>query len=132
MDFNSLSSILEGLNGLFKLNKSPAPPVPSPLILTGVPSKTGMSAQRVANNVIKRKEQAGLSVGALPDGSPNPDEIMERIRVEEIFKELLTNAKITIVIPPGTPVTAAGGNAGGPVVVQGATVSITTGFGQIQ
>lgn len=132
MALNTIQDILDALTGLFKLKNNPAPPVASPLILVGVPNKSGISAQRVASNIIKNKEKAGLPVGVLPDGTPSPDEIMERIRVEAIFEELLTNAKITVVIPPGTPVTAAGGNAGGPIVVQGATINITTGYGQIQ
>ena len=45
---------------------------------------------------------------------------METIRVEEIVKALLTDAKIQVSAPPGTllQVTASGANAGGPVVVQ--------------
>lgn len=132
MDFSKITDVISSIGALFKFSKSPAPTLFPPLILTGVPRKSGISAQRIANNIIKNKEKAGLPVGTLPDGSPSPDEIMERIRAEAIVEEIISNAKITVVIPAGTPLTAAGGNAGGPVVVQGATINITTGYAQIQ
>ena len=49
---------------------------------------------------------------------------MEVIRIEEIVDALLTNAVIEIEIPPGTQLTASGGNAGGPIQVVGATTQL--------
>jgi hypothetical protein len=57
---------------------------------------------------------------------------MEVIRVEEIVNALLTKAKIEVAIPPGTQITATGGNAGGPIVVQGATIQISKGEGIVR
>ena len=48
---------------------------------------------------------------------------MEVIRVEEITNAILTKMKIEGAMAPGVPVTATGGNAGGPIVVQGLTTN---------
>jgi hypothetical protein len=71
-------------------------------------------------------------VGVLPNGEPNNDEILERIRIEEIFRELLENGKIVIAIPPGSTIIANGVNSGGPVTVVGSSTTIHKGFGIIQ
>jgi len=71
-------------------------------------------------------------VGALPSGNINPDEIMERIRIEEIVKALQQDAKISVAIPPGITLTAAGVSPTGPVSVFGSTITFTKGYGVIQ
>jgi hypothetical protein len=57
---------------------------------------------------------------------------MERIRVEEIIKAFQQDATITVSIPPGTTLTAAGTSPSGPVTVFGSTITLTTGYGIIQ
>lgn len=132
INFSDTASVLKGLQNLFRVKGAGAPPVPAPAILAGGAAKPGISANRMAAEIISRKSQAGLPVGNLPDGSTNPDEIMERIRCEVLVRELIENGRITVAIPPGTPVTVTGGNAGGPVVCVGVTTSLTVGYAQIQ
>lgn len=131
-EFSTIKGVLNKLSRLFNFRTTPTPSVPLPLILTGVPRRDGISAQRVASNIIARKQEAGLPVGVLPNGEPNNDEILERIRIEEIFKELLENGKIVVAIPPGSTVIANGVNGGGPVTVVGASATIHNGFGILQ
>lgn len=57
---------------------------------------------------------------------------METIRVEEIINALITKMKVEVAIPPGIPITATGGNAGGPIVVQGVTTNSAKGEGVVQ
>jgi hypothetical protein len=131
-EFSSIKNVVNLLGKLFSFKTTPPPPVPLPLILTGVPNRDGISAQRVASNIIARKAEAGLPVGVLPNGEPNNDELLERIRAEEYFKEFLQNAKITIAIPPGSTIIANGASPSGPVTVVGATTTIHIGYGIIQ
>jgi hypothetical protein len=131
-EFSNVKNVLNKLSKLFNFRTTPTPPVPLPLILTGAPRRDGISAQRVASNIIARKAEAGLPVGVLPNGEPNNDEILERIRIEEIFKELLQNGKIIVAIPPGSTVIANGASPAGPVTVVGASTTIHNGFGIIQ
>lgn len=132
INYNNINSIINGFNKILKLQNTGTPAVPSPVILVGGSRKPGLSPSKIASAIIQRKSEAGLPTGNLPSGAVNPEELMWRIAIEEIVKALQTEALITIAIPPGTSVTASGGNAGGPIVVVGSTISITTGYGQIQ
>ena len=80
-----------------------------------------MSAIDVASKIIERKKEIGIDIGPLPSGAENKDLMMEVIRIEEIINAIKTKMKVEAAFPPGVPITATGGNAGGPIVVQGAT-----------
>ena len=72
----------------------PLPPIHKTQISLGTPSRPGLSAIRITNNIIDRKVEAGI-----PSVPSEEDLRMERIRIEEIVKDLLTNAKVEIVVP---------------------------------
>jgi hypothetical protein len=133
IDFTSIDSIIEGFDRILSLSSvgSP-PPVPVPLILVGVPQRTGLSPTKIASRIISRKSEAGLPVGILPSGGASPDEIMERIRIEEIVNALQQEAIITVAIPPGISLTAAGISPTGPVSVFGSTIIYSKGYAVIQ
>ncbi len=133
IDFGSIESIIGGFDKILKLSSIGSTlPIPTPLILVGVPKRSGLSPTKIASKIIARKSEAGLPVGALPSGGNSPDEIMERIRVEEIIKALQEDAIITVAIPPGITVTAAGISPTGPVSVFGSTIYYAKGYGVIQ
>lgn len=116
----------------FNMPSTPLTPLPPPLLLSGGNSRSGLSARNIASRIISRQSEAGAPVGAMIDGSKNISEAMEVIRIEEIVNALITEAKIEIIVPPGVPIVGVGGNAGGPVVVQGATTSYGQGAGVIR
>lgn len=133
VDFSSFASILNGIKTILKIqNAGGNTIVPTPLILVGAQKRPGLSATKIANAIIQRKSEAGLPIGALPSGGVSPDEIMERIRIEEIIKAIQEDAKLTIAIPPGTTLSASGASPSGPVTVFGSTITLTTGYGVIQ
>lgn len=133
IDFNSIDAIIGGFDKILNLSSTGGPPpIPTPLILLGVPKRTGLSPTKIASKIIARKSEAGLPVGILPSGAINPDEIMERIRIEEIIKALQEDALISVGIPPGITLTAAGISPTGPVSVFGSTITFTKGYGIIQ
>lgn len=133
IDFNNIDSIIGGFNKILNLGSvGGPPPVPTPLILVGVPRRTGLSPTKIASRIIARKSEAGLPVGALPSGANAPDEVMERIRIEEIVKALQQEAVISVAIPPGITLSAAGISPAGPVSVFGSTITFSKGFGVIQ
>lgn len=132
-DFGSLNAIIGAFNKILKIQTVGVPTtIPSPLILVGAQRRSGLSPTTIASRIISRKSEAGLPVGALPSGGVAPDEIMERIRIEEIIKAIQQEAIITVAIPPGTTITGAGASPAGPVTVVGSTITITKGFGVIQ
>jgi len=100
--------------------------------MSGVPRRSGLSAIKISREIIKRKSEAGLPVGVLPNGNANPDEIMERIRIEEWIKALQNDSIITVAIPPGITLTGAGTSLAGPVSIFGSTITVTKAYGVIQ
>ena len=133
IDFNSIDSIIGGFDKVLSLGSlGGVTSVPVMLILVGVKKRSGLSASKIASRIISRKSEAGLPVGTLASGGPNPDELMERIRIEEIIKAFQQEAVITVAVPPGITVSASGIGPTGPVTVAGMTVYYATGYGIIQ
>jgi len=131
----NLLGTIQSMAGIFKnLFKPPIPlqPIQKEVILVGSKFRTGLSSIDIASKIIERKKELGIDISGLPSGAQNIDLQMEKIRVEEIVNALLTNAKIEVAIPPGTLVQATGGNAGGPIVVVGSTLTISKGEGIIR
>lgn len=132
-DFGNIDSIINTFNKILKVQTVGAPTkLPAPLILVGTQRRPGLSPTKIASRIIARKSEAGLPVGALPSGGVSPDEIMERIRVEEIIKAIQQEMVITVAIPPGTTITGAGSSPSGPVSIVGSTITLTTGYGVAQ
>jgi hypothetical protein len=127
-----IKKIIDIVMSAFNMPSTPLTPLPPPLLLSGGNSRSGLSARNIASRIISRQSEAGAPVGAMIDGSKNISEAMEVIRIEEIVNALITEAKIEIIVPPGVPIVGVGGNAGGPVVVQGATTSYGQGAGVIR
>jgi hypothetical protein len=133
IDYTNIDSVIQGFDKVLNLSSIGGPPaIPTPLILVGVPRRVGLSPTKIASKIIARKSEAGLPVGALPSGSVNPDEIMERIRIEEIINALQQDAVITVGLPPGMTVQASGIGPSGPVTVVGSSILPFKGYGVIQ
>ena len=131
-NFSALSNILSLLSAAFNIGVSAPATLPPPLILASGKVKGGLSARNIAARIISRRSEAGLPSGDIYPDSPNTDEIMERIRAEEMILALQTEAVVQTAIQPGQTVNGTGvGNLGGPIAVQGATMTIGTGTGVI-
>lgn len=126
-DFKNPNSILKSLLNLFKIpNVSISQAIPSPLILAST-ARPGLSPSKIAARIIRRQAEAGIPVGPLPSGEISPDEIMERIRVEEMINAITSEMVVDVAIKPGTVIQGTGGNAGGPVQVAGTVIGIASG-----
>lgn len=133
IDFSNIKSIMSAFNKILKLDSlGKTPPVPPPLIIAGSQNRSGLSATRIASRIIARKSETGVNPGPLPSGVENPDDIMIRIMVEEIIKDLIENSIITVAVNPGTTITGVGASPSGPVTVVGSTLTIGTGNATIQ
>ena len=129
MNYN-IENIANGLGAIIGANLAKTTPVPSPL-LAAAPLKSGLSARRVIKNVIPRLEQLGIPIGAQADGSDNIYLKVLLVLVEEIYNDIVGNAKLQIYVPPGIALSASGANAGGVVVSVGVTTSPIEGGGII-
>lgn len=127
MEEINIDDVIQIVLAVIKSIKTPAIPIDPNLIASGGFLKPGMSAKEMARKIIERQQDAGVPIGNLPSGAENIAEKMERIRMEVITESLLENLKISVVIPPGTPIVATGASPTGPVVVAGATTGLSIG-----
>jgi hypothetical protein len=129
----SINNIIKTISAAFKTQEKPIAPLPPPLILSGANLRVGLSSKAIAGRVISRLSEAGLPVGDVYADGPNTFEAALTITIEEIISAMLTEAKVELVIPPGTNVTTVGlGNLGIPVISQGATTNMGVGNGVIR
>jgi hypothetical protein len=126
-----LQNFLNKIGKVLSLSSNIAPTIPFPLIMLSA-SRPGMSYTSVALRVLAKKKELGLAVGNYDDGTANHNDLIILEIVKQVIAEIQEKAKVTVVIPPGTQVIASGGNAGGPVVAYGTTITPTTGFAIVQ
>lgn len=120
----SIQEISETIKKVIEGVRLPLIKIPSILLVCSTINRPGLSAQLTAANIIRRQSEAGVPVGRLPDGSSNGYEAMEVIRVEEIFKAIKMDSRVDSSLPiGGIQFSGVGGNAGGPVVVQGFNIN---------
>ena len=122
-DFGSISNIIQLVLASFKMPQEPVTPLPPPLIMIGGGNRSGMSSKQLASRVISRQSEGGAPVGDVWGDGENVMEGIVTIICEEVVNMIQTEAKVDVVVPPGISLTAVGGNAGGPVTVQGYTTT---------
>ena len=120
----SLIFISQLMKRLFKI-PSGVTPISKEEILFGAQFREGLSAIDIASKIIERKKELGIDIGPLQSGGPNIDLAMETIRVEEITNAILTKMKNRGCYCTWNTNNCHRGNAGGPIVVQGATTQPT-------
>ena len=115
-----IKNISESIAKVIGSARKPAPSIPPILLLCEIMNRPGLSAITLSTAVISRLQQEGFDTGVNPDGSPNMNNKFVYIMCDELIKEIKNNAVIESSIPTGAiTVTGFGGNAGGPVTVQG-------------
>lgn len=131
---SSIRDVLQVIQAAFTVPEPPLSPLPPALIMSGSKMRSGLSAQGITARIISRQSEAGRQVGDVFADGPNNEEAMELIRIEEIINALHTEAKIDVVIQPGTRVMTTGitGYPGTPIVSQGATIDMGIGDGIIR
>lgn len=132
MDLTNINNLLGEIVKVLKIPK-PKDPQISPYLVLASKARGGMSAQEMSAEIIKRRTEAGLPVGTLPDGEVNPDEVMELIRCQVIIDAITAKARTTVAIQPGQTVFIQGQTATGtPLYGTGQTVSVGIGNAIIQ
>jgi hypothetical protein len=132
VDFSDINELIKFLNSLLDKGISKPANIPAPLILLGADNKKGLSVRDITKEILNKRQKLGLPVGLLPDGSESLNDKGLYIIVETIVEHIIKNAKVTVVIPAGVPVTTTGVALGVPVVSQGTTTSYAIGKGIIQ
>lgn len=115
-----IKQIAEGIKNVTDKIRVPFPEVPPILLLCEIGRRPGLSAIALASAVISRLGEIGFDTGVNRDGSPNEVNGFVRIFSEELVKEIKNNASVSCAVDVGDiSITGTGGNAGGPVQIQG-------------
>lgn len=127
-----IQNIASSINNAFKAVRPPFPSIPPLLLLCELYTRPGLSAIALTAAIIQRLPEAGIPTGVNPDGSANIVCAYTRLIAEELVKEIKNHAKVVNVLEPGSIMTTCvGGNAGGPIVVNGVNTMISEAVGMI-
>ena len=109
---------------LFLLNEDRqiAPRLSLKQILTAK-ARPGLSPEILATSIIDRFPEIGIPFKPLVGGAPNIMVKFVQVLCEEIIDSIQNDMRVDVAVDPGATLTAAGGNAGGPISVVGATVA---------
>lgn len=115
---------------LFLLNEDrvSVPKLSIPQILLAK-SRPGLSSEILSSSIISRFPEAGIPTGPLVGGATNVMENFVKVMCEEIVDAIQNDLRVDVVTDAGATVSASGGNAGGPVVCVGSTITPHTGIG---
>lgn len=112
--------------------KKPAQGIANIILLCGLMKRPGLSTILSVINIAQKMSEKNLPTEPNADGTPNQMLIYSSIIVEEIYRALREDAKISIVIAPGDiSVKAEGVSPSGPVTVIGTNLNIPGGSGAI-
>lgn len=92
-------------------------------------ARPGLSPAVLSATIISRFPEIGIPNGPLVGGATNVMENLVKVMCEEIIDSIQNDMRVDIALDPGATVTAAGGNAGGPVTVVGSTTAPHSGVG---
>ena len=112
---------------------SPAEVLPDELLLCTVIRRPGLSAYKIASEVITNNKAIGIQTGPNQDGSPNKINEYTYNIVKCIVDGIKNDAVVQAVLPAHSlMIEATGGNAGGPVTVVGTNIKTSKTKGLIR
>lgn len=127
----NISNIVETVSNTLDSANIPANILPPLLLKCTALNKPGLSAYKIATQIIENNKALGIPTEDNPDGSPNQNNQQIYNIVKCIVDALHDDASIQISIPMSSLlIQVSGGNAGGPFVAHGTnlTDSISNGI----
>lgn len=127
----TIATIVDSIMGRLDAIEVPASILPAPLLKSVAAGRPGLSAYKIAANIIENNKVLGIPTTPNPDGSENMINQYTYNVVKCIVDALKNDAVIQVAIPcESLLVNAKGANAGGPVECIGTNMkdSISTGI----
>lgn len=129
----NISNIVDSITNTLEGVRTPANVLPPILLKCTSLTRPGLSAYKIATEVIQNNEKLGIPTGANPDGSDNLINAYTYNIVKEIVRALKNDASVQVAVPAQSLlVQATGSNAGGPVTCVGSNVLDSMSNGIIQ
>ena len=127
-----IQQICETIKNRLEKVRNPFPQLNRLLLVCSMIRRPGLSVIQSTANIVKDLNKLGIPTGPMPDGSANLTVGVTFASTKEYYRGLKKDASIQVGFQPGSMmVTAYGGNAGGPIVVNGINMSAGQGFGAI-
>lgn len=129
----TLSSIVETMTNTLDSSKIPANILPPLLLKCTALNRPGLSAYKIAAQIIQNNKALGIPVEDNPDGSDNLINQYTYNIVKCIVDAIKNDATVQVAIPmQSLLIQATGGNAGGPVTCIGTNLLDSVGNGIMQ
>ena len=129
----TLSSIVETMTNTLDSSKIPANILPPFLLKSTALSRPGLSAYKIAAQIIQNNKALGIPVEDNPDGSDNIINQYTYNIVKCIVDAIKNDATVQVAIPmQSLLIQATGANAGGPVTCIGTNLLDSVGNGIMQ
>ena len=128
----SIPVINQAIQRAFTNILKPAQAIPSILMICSLLKRPGLSVLKSTATIIANQAKFGAPTGNLPTGEANMMNGLINIIVDEVYRSLREDAKITLAIAPKSiTVQTTGSNSGGPMVSIGANILPVSGVVQI-
>ena len=128
-----IEQICQTITNFFNNVRPPFPQLSRLLLVCSMIRRPGLSVIQSVANITKDLNKLGIPTGAMPDGSANLTVAFTFANTKEIYRGVKKDASVQVGFQPGSMMlTAFGGNAGGPITVQGMNTSAGQGFGDIK
>ena len=129
----TLSSIVETISNTLDSSRIPANILPPLLLKSTALSRPGLSAYKIAAQIIQNNKALGIPVENNPDGSDNLINQYTYNVVKCIVDAIKNDATVQVAIPmQSLLIQATGANAGGPVTCIGTNLLDSVGNGIMQ
>lgn len=129
----TISNIVNSVTNTLNSARVPANILPPLLLKCSSLTRPGLSAYRIATEVIQNNEKLGIPTGANPDGSENLINAYTYSIVKCMVEALKNDASVQVAIPmQSLMIQATGANAGGPVTCVGSNLIDSISRGIIQ
>jgi hypothetical protein len=125
-----IEQICKTISNFFDNLRPPFPQLSRVLLVCSMIRRPGLSTIQSVSNIVKDLNRLGIPTGPMPDGSPNLTVAVTFANTKEHHRAIKHDMSIQVGFQPGSMMlTAFGGNAGGPITVQGMNTSTGQGFG---
>lgn len=129
----TISTIVDTLTNTLDSANMPANVLPPFLLKCLSLNRPGLSAYKIAAQIIQNNKALGIETDDAKDGSPNKINQYTYNVVKCIIDAIKNDASVQVAIPmQSLIIQATGGNAGGPVTCIGTNLTDTLGNGILQ
>lgn len=134
IDLTQIKEVIDIIIDLFNSSKTPANKIPPELLALGAKLKSGMSARDLAaDTLVMLETELGIPMGNdITYGETNSVASAFVATSKTFVEHIQENASVQGAIAPAAlNITASGGNAGGPITVQGTNTTVGATFATI-